>query len=50
MLKPKNIRFRALEKVKVRPRSLVQICLQRVAENFLRYDNLHTKLGRKQLE
>ncbi|CAE7267480.1 DRC5 [Symbiodinium necroappetens] len=50
MLKPKNIRFRALEKVKVRPRSLVQICLQRVAENFLQYDNLHAKLGRKQLE
>ncbi|CAJ1348680.1 unnamed protein product [Effrenium voratum] len=50
MLKPKHIRFRALEKVKVRPRSLVQICLQRVAENFLQYDNLHTKLGRKQLE
>jgi len=51
MMKPKPpIRFRALEKVKVRPRSLVQICLQRVAENFLNYDNLHQKLGRKQLE
>mmetsp|Transcript_101357 Transcript_101357/g.180170 ORF Transcript_101357/g.180170 Transcript_101357/m.180170 type:complete len:509 (+) Transcript_101357:85-1611(+) len=51
MMKPKPpIRFRALEKVKVRPRSLVQICLQRVAENFLSYDNLHLKLGRKQLE
>mmetsp|Transcript_20741 Transcript_20741/g.48496 ORF Transcript_20741/g.48496 Transcript_20741/m.48496 type:complete len:518 (-) Transcript_20741:90-1643(-) len=50
MLKPKNIRFRALEKVKARPRSLVQMCLQRLAENFLRYDSLHTKLGRKQLE
>eukprot|EP00933_Yihiella_yeosuensis_P052968 TRINITY_DN5111_c1_g4_i2.p1 TRINITY_DN5111_c1_g4~~TRINITY_DN5111_c1_g4_i2.p1 ORF type:complete len:503 (-),score=92.75 TRINITY_DN5111_c1_g4_i2:338-1846(-) len=44
------IRFRALEKVKVRPQSLVQICLQRVAENFLSYDNLQQKLGRKQLE
>jgi len=49
--KPKPpIRFRALEKVKVRPRSLVQICLQRVAENFLTYDNLQQKLGRRQLE
>lgn len=46
----KHIRYRALEKVKVRPRSLVQICLQRVAENFLHYDNLYLKLGRKQLE
>jgi len=44
------IRFRALEKVKVRPPSLVQICLKRVAENFLSYNNLHNKLGRKQLE
>lgn len=44
------IRFRALEKVRVRPPSLVQVCLQRVAENFLSFDNLHTKLGRKQLE
>jgi len=50
MLKPKHIRFRALEKVKVRPRSLVQICLQRITENFLQYDNLTAKLGRKQLE
>lgn len=52
MYKPKPpIRFRALEKVRVRPRSLVQICLQRVAENFLTYDNLLAqKLGRRQLE
>jgi len=44
------IPFRALEKVRVRPNSLVQICLKRVAENFLTYDNLDKKLGRKQLE
>jgi hypothetical protein len=44
------IRFRALEKVKVRPPSLVQICLRRVAANFLQYDNLHQKLVKKQLE
>lgn len=44
------IRFRALEKVRVRPPSLVQICLKRVAQNFLSYNNLHLKLGRKQLE
>lgn len=44
------IRFRALEKVRVRPPSLVQICLRRVAQNFLNYDNLDKKLGKKQLE
>jgi len=44
------IRFRALEKVRVRPPSLVQICLRRVAQNFLSYDNLEKKLGKKQLE
>mmetsp|Transcript_55057 Transcript_55057/g.101915 ORF Transcript_55057/g.101915 Transcript_55057/m.101915 type:complete len:520 (+) Transcript_55057:80-1639(+) len=44
------IRFRALEKVKVRAPSLVQICLKRVAENFLSYNNLEKKLARKQLE
>lgn len=44
------IRFRALEKVRVRPPSLVQICLKRVAQNFLSYSNLNLKLGRKQLE
>lgn len=44
------IRFRALEKVRVRPPSLVQTCLKRVAANFLSYDNLQSKLGRKQLE
>jgi len=44
------IRFRALEKVRVRPPSLVQTCLRRVAANFLSYDNLQSKLGRKQLE
>mmetsp|Transcript_114887 Transcript_114887/g.245276 ORF Transcript_114887/g.245276 Transcript_114887/m.245276 type:complete len:527 (-) Transcript_114887:38-1618(-) len=44
------IRFRALEKVRVRPPSLVQLCLNRVAENFLSYDNLHQTLGKKQLE
>merc|ERR1719346_782148 len=44
------IRFRALEKVRVRPPSLVQICLKRVAQNFLSYDTLHQKLGKKQLE
>lgn len=45
-----SIRFRALEKVRLRPPSLVQICLRRVAQNFLSYENLHQKLGRKQLE
>merc|ERR1719408_249323 len=45
-----QIRFRALEKVKVRPPGLVQICLKRVADNFLSYDNLQGKLGRRQLE
>lgn len=52
-MKPRPpINFRALEKVKVRPRSLVQTCLQRVAENFLTYDIqvLQQQLGRKQLE
>lgn len=46
------LRFRALEKVKIRPQSLVEVCLKRVAENFLCYDHqtLHQKLGRKQLE
>jgi hypothetical protein len=44
------IRFRALEKVRIRPPSLVQICLKRVAANFLQYDNLHQKLVKKQLE
>jgi len=44
------IRFRALEKVRARPPSLVQICLKRVAQNFLSYSSLHSKLGRKQLE
>merc|ERR1719476_1026262 len=44
------IPFRALEKVRIRPHSLVQICLKRVAENFLSYDNLDKKLGKKQLE
>jgi len=44
------IRFRALEKVKVRPPSLIEICLKRVAQNFLRYDNLSQHLGKKQLE
>eukprot|EP00929_Paragymnodinium_shiwhaense_P117965 TRINITY_DN8946_c0_g2_i1.p1 TRINITY_DN8946_c0_g2~~TRINITY_DN8946_c0_g2_i1.p1 ORF type:complete len:556 (-),score=182.22 TRINITY_DN8946_c0_g2_i1:185-1852(-) len=49
--KPKPpIRFRALEKVRVRPPNLVPICLKRVAANFLNYDNLHLKLGKKQLE
>jgi len=43
------LRFRALEKIKVRPPSLVQICLKKVAQNFLTYDNLHLKL-RKQME
>ncbi len=49
MQKP-PIRFKALEKVKVRPPSLVEICLKRVARNFLRYENLATKVNRKQLE
>jgi len=44
------IRFRALEKVRVRPQSLVQLCLRRVAFNFLGYHNLSQKLGKKQLE
>mmetsp|Transcript_43593 Transcript_43593/g.93346 ORF Transcript_43593/g.93346 Transcript_43593/m.93346 type:complete len:535 (-) Transcript_43593:15-1619(-) len=44
------IPFRALEKVRVRPQSLVKICLKRVAESFLSYDNLEAKLGKKQLE
>merc|ERR1719238_1893147 len=44
------IRFKALEKVKVRPPSLVEICLKRVARNFLRYENLAAKVNRKQLE
>mmetsp|Transcript_30878 Transcript_30878/g.72062 ORF Transcript_30878/g.72062 Transcript_30878/m.72062 type:complete len:521 (-) Transcript_30878:106-1668(-) len=44
------IRFRALEKVRVRAPSLVQICLKRVAQNFLSYNNLEKKLARKQLE
>jgi hypothetical protein len=44
------IRFRALEKVRVRPPSLVQLCLRRVAQNFLTYHNLDKKLGKKQLE
>lgn len=44
------IRFRALEKVRVRPPSLVQLCLRRVAQNFLTYQNLTQKLGKKQLE
>jgi len=44
------IRFRALEKVRARPPSLVQICLRRVAQNFLTYNNLEKKLGKKQLE
>lgn len=49
------IRFRALEKVRVRPPSLVQICLRRVAANFLKYDatgrdSLSQKLVKKQLE
>jgi len=44
------IRFRALEKVRVRPPSLVQLCLRRVAQNFLTYNNLSQKLGKKQLE
>eukprot|EP00429_Kryptoperidinium_foliaceum_P048653 CAMPEP_0176115824 /NCGR_PEP_ID=MMETSP0120_2-20121206/58166_1 /TAXON_ID=160619 /ORGANISM="Kryptoperidinium foliaceum, Strain CCMP 1326" /LENGTH=518 /DNA_ID=CAMNT_0017450065 /DNA_START=63 /DNA_END=1619 /DNA_ORIENTATION=+ len=44
------IPFRALEKVRVRPQSLVQICLRKVAENFLSYDGLDKKLGKKQLE
>jgi len=44
------IRFRALEKVRVRPPSLVQLCLRRVAHNFLTYHNLSQKLGKKQLE
>jgi len=44
------IRFRALEKVKVRAPSLVQICLKRVAQNFLSYNNLEKKLLKKQLE
>jgi len=48
-LKP-PIPFRALEKVRVRPNSLVQICLKRVAEHFLSYDGLDKKLGKKQLE
>eukprot|EP00401_Gymnodinium_catenatum_P004403 CAMPEP_0117535500 /NCGR_PEP_ID=MMETSP0784-20121206/40966_1 /TAXON_ID=39447 /ORGANISM="" /LENGTH=543 /DNA_ID=CAMNT_0005332027 /DNA_START=21 /DNA_END=1652 /DNA_ORIENTATION=+ len=45
------LRFRALEKVRVRPPSLVQICLRRVAQNFRKYDNQELqKLGKKQLE
>lgn len=44
------IRFRALEKVRVRPPSLVQLCLRRVAQNFLTYQSLTQKLGKKQLE
>lgn len=46
------IKFRALEKVRVgrRPPSLVQLCLRRVAQNFLTYNNLTQKLGKKQLE
>lgn len=45
------IRFYALEKVKVRPRSLVEICLRRIAANFLNYDlgSLTKQLG-KQVE
>lgn len=34
----------------MRPDSLVQICLRRVAQNFLRYESLNNKLGKKQLE
>mmetsp|Transcript_69935 Transcript_69935/g.138501 ORF Transcript_69935/g.138501 Transcript_69935/m.138501 type:complete len:565 (+) Transcript_69935:15-1709(+) len=46
------IRFRALEKVRTRPPSLVQVCLKRVAQNFLTFDNavLQQKLNRKQFE
>mmetsp|Transcript_29026 Transcript_29026/g.76562 ORF Transcript_29026/g.76562 Transcript_29026/m.76562 type:complete len:495 (-) Transcript_29026:61-1545(-) len=44
------IRFRALEKVRVLPPSLVQICLKRVAKNFLRYEALEKKIAKKQLE
>jgi len=32
------IRFTAIEKVKIKPRGLVEICLRRVAANFLKYD------------
>lgn len=49
-VKKPPIRFRALEKVHVRPQSLVQLCLRRVASNFLSYNNLSQKLGKKQLE
>jgi hypothetical protein len=49
-LKKPPLRFRALEKVRVRPPSLVQLCLRRVASNFLGYTNLSQKLGKKQLE
>lgn len=49
-VKKPNIRFRALEKVRIRPPSLVQLCLRRVASNFLGYHNLSQKLGKKQLE
>lgn len=47
-LKP-PIRFAALEKVKVRPKSLVEICLRRVAASFLNYDlqTLSKQLGKQ---
>eukprot|EP00397_Hematodinium_sp_SG-2012_P024881 GEMP01025946.1.p1 GENE.GEMP01025946.1~~GEMP01025946.1.p1 ORF type:complete len:491 (+),score=116.11 GEMP01025946.1:240-1712(+) len=48
MTKP-PIRFWALEKVKVRPRSLVETCLRRLAANFLTYDlaTLTKQLGKQ---
>jgi len=37
MLMPNSNPMIVDDQVKVRPRSLVQICLQRIAENFLRF-------------
>jgi len=44
-----RIRFAALEKVKVRPKSLVEICLRRVAASFLTHDlqTLTKQLGKQ---